>query len=190
MWDPNQYVNVFIFTFVEPRVSGRTTLPHTPRQNSLVGLIANNTYYTKIPNFPWGITLNNTYIYESSNYTTLAHELGHYLGLHHVFTTATDSTDYCDDTYTYNRTEYENYLAQNPEMTMQEKYQRKTDDGITFTSYNVMDYYYSHMNQFTADQFLRVRHVLENSPLIPGPKNISVSRSIMEESETPQVMTR
>jgi hypothetical protein len=75
-------------------------------------------------------------------------------------------------------------------MTMQEKYQRKTDDGITFTSYNVMDYYYSHMNQFTADQFLRVRHVLENSPLIPGPKNISVSRSIMEESETPQVMTR
>ena len=129
MWDPNQYVNVFVFTFVEPNVAGRTTLPHTPRQNSLEGLIANNTYYTQVPNFPWGITLNNTFIYEESNYTTLAHELGHYLGLYHVFTTSTDSTDYCDDTYSYNRTDYENHLAQNPELTMQEKYQRKTADG-------------------------------------------------------------
>lgn len=30
MWDPNQYVNVYVFTFVESNVTGRTTLPFTP----------------------------------------------------------------------------------------------------------------------------------------------------------------
>ena len=189
-WNPNQYVNVFVFTFVESNVSGRTTLPYTPRQNSLPGLIANNIYYTQIPNFPWGITLNNTYLYTPDNYTTLAHELGHYLGLYHVFTTSTDTTDYCNDTYSYNRNEYETYLTKNPNLTLQEKYQRTTEEGVVFTSYNVMDYSYSYMNQFTADQFLRVRHVLEHSPLIPGPKNITVTRSLTEETEIPQVITQ
>ncbi len=187
LWDPNQYVNVFVFTFVETQVAGRSTLPHTPRQNSLPGLIANNTYYSQTPNFPWGIALNNTYLNNADSYTTLAHELGHYLGLYHVFTSSEDTTDYCNDTYTYNRTEYESYLSKNPELTLQEKYQRTSPEGITFTSYNVMDYYYSYMNQFTADQFLRVRHVLEHSPLIPGPKNVIVTRSFIEESEIPEV---
>ncbi len=185
LWDPNQYVNVFVFTFVESNVSGRTTLPHTPRQNSLPGLLANNTFYTRTPDFPWGITLNNTYIYEPDNYQTMAHELGHYLGLLHVFISKDNNTDYCNDTYAYDRTEYETYLKNNPELTIQEKYQRQSIDGITFTSHNIMDYYYSYFNQFTADQFLRVRHVLEHSPLIPGPKDITVTRSLTEETEAP-----
>ena len=46
-----------------------------------------------------------------------------------------------------------------------------------------MDYDYSLMDQFTTDQYLRVRHVLENSPLIPGPKNISVTKSLTKEVE-------
>ncbi len=189
LWNPNQYVNVFVFTFVESNVAGRTTLPHTPRQNSLPGLIANNTFYTKIPNFPWGITLNNKYIYEPDNYQTMAHELGHYLGLLHVFIGENNTTDYCDDTYAYDRAEYEAYLRDNPNLSIQEKYQRKSTEGISFTSYNIMDYYYSYLNQFTADQFLRVRHVLEHSPLIPGPKDITVTRSLAEETETPAVVS-
>lgn len=188
-WNPNQYVNVFVFTFVESNVAGRTTLPHTPRQNSLPGLIANNTFYTKIPDFPWGITLNNKFIYEPDNYQTMAHELGHYLGLLHVFIGENNTTDYCDDTYAYDRAEYEAYLRDNPNLSIQEKYQRKSTEGISFTSYNIMDYYYSHLNQFTADQFLRVRHVLEHSPLIPGPKDILVTRGLTEETETPTVVS-
>lgn len=189
LWDPNQYVNVFVFTFVESNISGRTTLPFTPRQNSLPGLIANNMYYTKIPDFPYGITLNNRYIYEEDSYKTMAHELGHYLGLLHVFTEADHTTDYCDDTYDYDRAAYENKLKENPDLTLQEKYQRQSTEGISFTSYNIMDYYYSYQNQFTPDQFLRVRHVLEHSPLIPGPKDIIVTRSLTEETETPVAIT-
>lgn len=189
LWDPNRYVNVFVFNFVETNVAGRTTLPHTPRQNSLPGLIANNTYYTKIPNFPWGITLNNRYIHEPDNYQTMAHELGHYLGLLHVFVSENNTTDYCNDTYAYDRSEYETYLKNHPDLTMQEKYQRQSIDGITFTSHNIMDYYYSYLDQFTADQFLRIRHVLEHSPLIPGPKDITVTRSLTEETEAPVIIS-
>lgn len=85
LWDPNKYINVFVFTFTQSNELGRSNLPTTPRQNSLIGLEANNTYYTQLPNHPWGITLNNTYLYEEDAYKTLAHELGHYLGLYHVF---------------------------------------------------------------------------------------------------------
>lgn len=191
LWNPNQYVNVFVFTFTETNVLGRTTLPHTPRQNSLIGLQPNNTYYTKVPLFPWGITLNNTYIYEENASKTLAHELGHYLGLLHVFNTdCSAESDYCDDTPNYNRTDYENWLAQNGDnLTTQQKYQRQSCEGIEFTSYNIMDYDYSYMDRFTADQFLRIRHVLEHSPLIPGPKDIIVSKGWLEETEVPEVRT-
>lgn len=54
---------------------------------------------------------------------TLAHELGHYLGLHHVFAeekndkgyTSIDDcqdTDYCEDTPSYNILEYNKMLTQ------------------------------------------------------------------------------
>lgn len=189
LWNPNQYVNVFVFTFTESNVSGRTILPFTPRQNSLPGLIANNTFYTKIPDFPYGITLNNKFIYEPDNFQTLAHELGHYLGLFHVFAQGSDTTDYCDDTYSYDRTAYETKLKNNPDLTLQELLQRESTEGVIFISHNIMDYYYSYLNQFTPDQFLRVRHVLEHSPLIPGPKNVTVTRGMLEETEPPMLIT-
>ncbi|MDE6451752.1 MAG: hypothetical protein K2L23_05595, partial [Odoribacter sp.] len=39
-----------------------------------------------------------------------------------------------------------------------------------FISRNVMDYDYTYQDEFTEDQYKRIRHVLENSPLIPGIK--------------------
>lgn len=186
LWNPNEYVNVFIFTFTRKDLLGISHLAMTPRQNSLPGLEANNTFYTKLPNFPWGIALNNTYLYEANAYKTLAHELGHYLGLLHVFAEkdCTTETDYCDDTYSYNRNEYTTELSQNgANLTEQEKYQRTSCEGVKFTSYNIMDYDYSYMDRFTADQFLRIRHVLEHSPLIPGPKNVTVTKGFIETEE-------
>ena len=47
-----------------------------------------------------------------------------------------------------------------------------------------MDYSYSYLNQFTSDQFSRVRHVLMYSPLIPGPK-IGQSTSARAVSDGP-----
>lgn len=191
LWDPNKYINVFVFTFTQSNELGRSNLPTTPRQNSLIGLEANNTYYTQLPNHPWGITLNNTYLYEEDAYKTLAHELGHYLGLYHVFaeTDCATETDYCDDTYSYNQTEYLKWLSENIEsLTPQQKYQRTSCDGIKFTSHNTMDYDYSYMDNFTRDQYYRIRHVLEHSPLIPGPKSVIVTK-MQTETVPPVVRT-
>lgn len=184
MWDPNRYVNVYVFTFTREDLLGISQVALTSPQNGLIGLPPNSQFYTKLPNFPWGIALNNQYIYEATAYTTLAHELGHYLGLFHVFhekdCNDDDGDDYCDDTPSYNRQEYLNAL---PEMGFPEVLRRTSCDGVSFISRNIMDYDYSRMDQFTTDQYLRVRHVLENSPLIPGPKNISVTKSLTKEVE-------
>lgn len=179
-WDPNKYVNVYLFTCTQKDLLGVSHMALTPRQNGLEGLQANNYYYTHLPKVPWGIVLNNTFINEKRAYTTLAHELGHYLGLLHVFgEDSCDETDYCDDTPSYNRKEYEASLKE--EMQEQELYNRIGCDGIPFVSYNIMDYDFSHLNQFTLEQYKRIRHVLENSPLIPGPKNIIVTKSLSED---------
>lgn len=145
----------------------------------------------------------NTGYYQSSRYTdpdndrttyysadivvTLAHELGHYLGLFHTFSEAESNgstsyesvdscadTDYCTDTYSYNRNDYlsyEEYLyAQPTEPSLNVLIQRRSCDGISFDSYNIMDYSWTLGYQLTAQQKARIRNVLNYSPLIPGPK--------------------
>lgn len=49
-------------------------------------------------------------------------------------------------------------------------FERTTCQNEPFISHNIMDYAYSYLDEFTADQRLRVRHVLDYSPMIPGPK--------------------
>lgn len=103
--------------------------------------LANGKNYplSKPGNFPYCVSLNAAYIdkdFEGSRYTTdkgnskgyiyhtadpnatLAHELGHYLGLFHAFSEKTgdksnseeadndEDTDYCTDTPSYNRVAY------------------------------------------------------------------------------------
>jgi zinc-dependent metalloproteinase lipoprotein len=125
---------------------------------------------------------------------TLSHELGHYLGLFHDFTevvedgnaVAVDScgdTDYCEDTPSYNRSEYNeyitNYLSNYKSGTLSAAAVviRYGCDGTQFNSVNLMDYFYSFGYQFSADQKARMRHVLYYSPLIPGPKRNGTNSS-------------
>ncbi len=186
IWNPNQYINVFIYQFTENNTLGISHLPYTPRENSLAGLQASNIYYTRLPAYPHSISLNSTYLYEETAYKTLVHELGHYLGLHHVFSEKDcEETDYCDDTPSYNREEYLSWLQENQEISFLQKCQRNGCESGTFISRNYMDYDYSYLELFTPDQFLRVRHVLENSPLLPGPKNILVTKVACEETIPP-----
>lgn len=180
LWDPNTYINVFVYTFRETNTLGISHLPYTPAGNSLPGLNAGNYYFTHLPAYAHCISLNNTYINEENASHTLAHELGHYLGLLHTF--SQDScydSDYCEDTPTYNRTEFERWL-QLPEtatLPLARLVERTNCEGVTFISENIMDYEPSYFNRFTPNQFARVRHVLENSPLIPGPKNVTPTKA-------------
>ena len=111
-----------------------------PSSNPVSG--ASNTL-SKPGKFPYCVSLNSIYVgreNEGTRYTTdknhkgytynttdpnatLAHELGHYLGLFHSFSEKTvkdkseaadddDDSDYCDDTPSYNRIAYGKWLTE------------------------------------------------------------------------------
>ena len=118
---------------------------------------------------------------------TLAHELGHYLGLLHAFSEkedangnlledACDDTDYCTDTPSYNRPAYLRRVtsllnsSQVQSISFKELAERTSCRGDKFFSTNIMDYAYTYAFELTAQQKARIRRVLYNSPLIPGPK--------------------
>lgn len=135
-----------------------------------------------------------SYLYNSCDIVaTLAHELGHYLGLHHVFTeekkesggssswTSVDDcfdSDFCEDTKSYNKVEYNEYIGKaTTDTPIRELLQRNSCDGSKYVSINVMDYSIGYAFRFTPDQKKRMRHVLYYSPLIPGPKINHVNSS-------------
>lgn len=212
LWEPGEYINVMVYPFKpgdgeqHSSTLGISHLPLMPKAltDSLEGLRrVDYTVLSKLNlNYPFCTSINSDYIYmESSRYkdknkgskgynfssvdanVTLAHELGHYLGLHHVFTendTATvDScgdTDYCKDTQSYNRVEYEkelkDYLATiNPgQHDLYKMLERNPCTGKMFHACNFMDYDVNQGYQFTDDQVRRMRTVLYYGLLIPGPK--------------------
>lgn len=227
IWDPNNYINIMLFPFKNTSNDGRsfilgiTDLPFTTSgANQLSGL--NTVKYTSMNKsnlkFPYCSAINALFAssnYDSNRYTatngkgfyscnadvsaTLAHELGHYLGLHHVFSedangnilNSCDDTDYCEDTPSYNRIGYEtwesNYRLTHLDPSLDELDIRHNCSDSTFHASNFMDYYECTNDLFTKDQRDRIRHVLYYSPLIPGPKKVS-TRAIETRAEENQLL--
>lgn len=182
LWNPSKYINIFVYSFTNENVLGISFLPYTVSSNALEGLYPGDRYLVdQTLSYPHSISLNNLFFFSQHRYLrvpymglTLAHELAHYLGLYHVFSEEGSLTDYCADTDTYDRKEYEDWLnSLTTTLTFERLAQRTDPGGKTFTSYNRMDYDYSYLDRFTPDQKIRIRHVLENSPLVPGPKRSS-----------------
>lgn len=207
IWEPNDYINVMVYNFSRDSDDDGVTLgiSHLPYYaNSTLpeieGLTKNDkTYLSKDNlNFPYCVSINSLYAakhyddrysnVEKQNYystdviATLAHELGHYLGLYHVFTEVDDDedacedTDYCDDTPSYNKYKYDEWAkafinaTPNGQLTLADLAQREPCDGESYLATNIMDYAYCYSYTFTEDQTYRMRQVLYYSPLIPGPK--------------------
>lgn len=217
IWDPNDYINVMLYNFqpinsTEGMVLGISHMPYTTKgETALEGLesISQKTVAKRNLKFPYSSSINSSYVYtQSSRYTqadkgksgyyylstdicvTLAHELGHYLGLHHMFSErdgeAVDEcldSDYCEDTPSYNRIAYSEYLAtyvadlDPSEVKMSDLTLRAGCDGERFYSANLMDYSVSYGYKFSEEQKDRIRHVLYYSPLIPGPKKSAAASS-------------
>lgn len=212
IWEPNEYINVVVYPFKQNTkgsvILGISHMPYTLDDSTHIdGLESASAHYISKNNlgFPYCVSINSDYIHRTSTrytledhgrrqYTydscdivaTLAHELGHYLGLHHVFTeekkagkgntswTEVDDcfdSDCCDDTPSYNKVEYDDSLLAAPKGTgMNKLMQRTSCSGETFDSYNIMDYSIGLSFLFSPQQKARMRHVLYYSPLIPGPK--------------------
>lgn len=202
LWDPNQYINVMIYNFKQESESNTTTLgishlPYSTTAHSLEGLKTQQSYIT-LGNlsFAYCVSINSLYIDFQSTPTeyntadvnvTLAHELGHYLGLFHVFSEdekggildGCKDTDYCKDTPTYNKVTYD--ASFDFSRGFNELVKREDCNKGEFISYNIMDYAVSRSDRFSVNQRERVRHVLTYSPLIPGPKKGQAStRSAVE----------
>ena len=220
IWDPNQYINVMMFNFKSASSNevtlGISHMPHTV-DNRVEGLDNVKTQYIakKQLKYPLCSSINSTYAaqtsgggyFQSDRYTddnhtahalstadvvvTMAHELGHYLGLYHAFTEekkdgsfqpadSCGDTDYCKDTPSYNRIDYNNYLEtlnfeQNDPSITKKMLSRNSCDCKIFESNNIMDYSLTMGFQITADQKKRIRNVLYYSPLIPGPKKNNIN---------------
>lgn len=198
-WDTRQYVNVYIFNFHTPNYAGVSIRPYVVHQHPLPGLLNYPGLYVEDQINPAVCIDLGSFLEDGQNTVgqVLAHELGHYLGLVHVFVNAKDSDDYCDDTPNYNR---DTYLAGVPglidlvnanrhdpkryrELYLDLYYRTSYPEGKRFLSDNVMDYYFSFYNKLTKNQVERIRHSLYYAPMLPGPKAIDLgglrSASIM-----------
>ena len=175
IWDPNRYVNVVIFPFRElSGLAAISTMPFTVSSGGLKGLQAGDAYFERSLNEVYCLAFNTQYVIRPNAGVTLAHELGHYLGLFHVFSDGSElETDYCSDTPNYNRSAYlqeAKRIIATEGVESPRLYERTDDAGKVFISRNIMDYEYTYQDEFTEEQYKRIRHVLENSPLIPGIK--------------------
>lgn len=205
---------------------GISHMPYTPQGSHAVeGLEAVSQSYISKSNlrFAYCSAINSLYAnqsedggyYQSDRYTnadhkaktlnsadivvTVAHELGHYLGLYHAFTESKASgnvepvdscgdTDYCVDTYSYNRMEYTEYLERLSAADLRNAnllLKRHSCDGVEFTSENIMDYSLTLGFKISKEQKQRIRNVLYYSPLMPGPKLDTSSSTRAAEAEKP-----
>ena len=201
MWDQTKYLNICLFREKDKGVLGISSFPYTLHPDTLAGMpkLMEMRPASEL-DYPHCVYVNSQYIYdlEPESYKTseivgsLCHEIAHYLGLRHAFgedpkTYSRDcdiDTDFCEDTPTYNKAQYDKYLLANypaggvftPELVAQlaERTVSETNSlytkGETFISTNIMDYAVSYLNELTPQQCERIRYILMRSPYVPGPK--------------------
>lgn len=238
-WNQNDYINIMVYTFKktsnDSETLGISNLPYQVKGYPEIEGLANGKNYplSKPGKFPYCVSLNAAYIdknFEGSRYTTdkgnskgyiyhtadpnatLAHELGHYLGLFHAFSEKTgdksnseeadndEDTDYCTDTPSYNRVAYTKWYIKKAKedakaLDMRELVKRGNSQGKKWQSDNLMDYSVCYSMRFTPEQVHRMRQVLYYSPLIPGPKKVrpttrALSELPTEEGELPIVLAK
>ena len=153
-WDKLKYINIWVFPFEPNIVLGQSSVPYA----ELPGLEDANLNGTTgvlitTPHFGTSAIEGGANLGRS-----LTHEMGHFLGLEHLWGKTENANcmefdDYCDDTPPVSR------RTGNCDGTPV-----TSCNGETALTQNYMDYTNDTcMNMFTKDQVARMRYVLENS---------------------------
>ncbi len=155
-WDPTQYCNIWVANLGN-NLLGYAQFPSSSGIGDLGGIGGNantdgivvtaNAFGTKDAD-DGSFNLSPTYFLGR----TLTHEIGHWLGLRHIWGDATCGDDFCSDTPTHQDANYgcPTGKVSCSSTDMVENYMDYTDDGC--------------MNIFTADQKARFDVVMMNSP--------------------------
>jgi zinc-dependent metalloproteinase lipoprotein len=200
-----RYLNVYIYRFSDNNVMGISDIAVLPTAHKLDGCTNTDEVNNLTTlSFPFGSCINNKYIYETEDngyynpdyiVVTLAHELGHYIGLLHSFSEdECNDDDYCSDTH---NCDYNRYIdSLNVQMdslkriygedniTLKMVSTRLGCDGTEYVADNIMDYMYCYSDTFTTQQVARMKHVMNYGSLIPGPKLSSSSSSVKTRTST------
>ena len=150
-WNKQEYINIWVFPFEPNIVLGQSSVP----QADLPGLEDAN------PNGTTGVMISTPH-FGTSNLVggsnlgrSLTHEMGHFLGLEHLWGKTENANcmefdDYCEDTPPVSRRigncDGTSNLSCNEESVLTQNYMDYTDDAC--------------MNMFTKDQVIRMRYVL------------------------------
>lgn len=162
IWDPTQYFNIWVCNFGSdlsgvlgyaqfPSSSGLSGVSNNAGSADTDGVIIGYEFFGSSNIYPQG---NYSYPYDEGRTTT--HEIGHALGLLHIWgnnynNNACSYSDYCDDTPASN----------GPNSSCSQHYSCTSYDMIE----NYMDYTNDAcMNTFTQNQKERILAVMENSP--------------------------
>lgn len=152
--DPTHYYNIWLYP-AEENWAGLANYPSVRADQALAGITgfeaARRPYFIST-HFNMPSPRINTK-HRTAMIGTIIHEVGHTLGLRHTFSENNcASSDYCEDTYSYN------YPTPNQPCP--------DNKGAMVANENFMDYRGSR-NTFTYDQRERVQHALKNSLWFP-----------------------
>ena len=161
IWDPTQYMNMWSVNFSDSTLLGYSQFPDAstlPGINSSNGVADSDGVVSNYTVFGSSDYDNGTFLL-NPNYNlgrTMSHEIGHWLGLRHIWGDATCGDDYCADTPIHHDANYgcpspKPLSCDSPPVNeMIENYMDYTDDSC--------------MNIFTQNQKDRMTIVMDNSP--------------------------
>ncbi|PSR01287.1 MAG: hypothetical protein BRD50_08985 [Bacteroidetes bacterium SW_11_45_7] len=176
IWDPNRYFNIWTVDFGNsgllgyaqfPEASGLQGMPSGSQNAQTDGVVVRHTAFGRVGN------VNAP----ADKGRTATHEVGHWLGLQHIWGDGDCSQDdFCNDTPDADASTSgcPNSQSSCGSVDMIENYMDYTDDAC--------------MNMFTADQKSRMRTVMNNSPRRVDLLSSNVCRVLDKEYVSGQVV--